>query len=157
MPSSTIWPDSSLLGTAREWLRGRLREGDRCPLCDQRAQLYRRAINARMVAALVALYRAGAHDDWVHLPTLVPNSGDPAKLRYWGLIAEELITRPDGGRAGYYRVTDRGVAFLRGQLTVDRWALVYDGRCLGMEGEQVSIRDCSPKGFDLDDLLQGAA
>lgn len=151
------WPESTPLGLARDWLLSRLREGERCPLCTQRAQVYRRAINARMVAALVALYRAGAADDWVHLPTLVPNSGDPAKLRYWELIEEELITRPDGGRAGFYRVTERGVAFLRGSTAVPRWALVYDGRLLGFEGETVRIADCAPKGFDLGDLLAGAA
>lgn len=150
-------PDTTLLADAKAWLRARLRDGERCPLCSQRAQIYRRPINARMALALIELRRAATPGDWVHLPTIVPNSGDPAKLRYWQLIEEELVQRPDGGRAGYYRLTDRGLGFLTGTVTVPRYALIYDSRLLGFEGEPVTIADCLGRPFDLDALLAGAA
>lgn len=142
------------LRDAKAWLKARLREGAACPLCDQHAQMYRRKITSTMAQAMIQLWRA-AGTDWAHLPTVVgAKRADEAKLVYWGLLEEErAIKRDDGGRAGWWRLTDDGALFVHGQLHVSKYALVYNGRCFGFEGEQVSIEDCLGARFRLDELL----
>jgi hypothetical protein len=54
-----------------------------------------------------------------HLPTVIGRrSSEEHKLVSWGLIEEERIFRPDGGRAGYWRITLRGRAYVLGLLSV---------------------------------------
>lgn len=144
------------VGQARRWLRARLREGATCPVCDQHAQTYRRKITKPMVNALIAMARAGALTGWRHMPTVVgAHRADEAKLAYWGLLEEERTLRDDGGRAGYWRITPRGEAFLKGDLSVPKYALVYNGQCVGHEGERVTAEDCLDHQFDLAQLLAG--
>lgn len=141
-------PEWTPLGEAKAWLRARLREGERCPCCSQRAQVYRRPINT--ASALFLVHAARDHGTApFHLPTAYPARGDTAKVRYWGL------TEPADGD-GWWRLTDRGVQFARGHLKVPRYALVYDSRCLGFEGDPVDVRACLGAKFDLAALLDGA-
>lgn len=138
----------------RAWLDTHRGQGVRCPACDQLAKVYRRKVTSTAAHALVMLWLNSAHD-FAHLPTVRgANDGEAAKLAYWGLIEEERTLRPDGGRSGWWRVTDAGEAFLRGQ-TVAKYALVYDGDVLGYEGPDVSIHDALGTRFDLAELMAG--
>ena len=149
------FPDSMTLGEARAWLRERVDEGARCPLCRQWSQRYKRTIGADMVRALIKLWIAGGRDarNEAHLPAIYARGGDTAKLRYWGLIEELPEVREDGGHAGWWRVTEKGQAFLLGQITVPKYAKVYDGHCQRLDGKQVSVDQCIRKRFDLRELL----
>lgn len=141
--------DDTTLEQAKAWLRARLRAGERCPCCTQRAQVYRRPINTATALFLIEAVRRFRGVAF-HLPTAFPARGDTAKARYWGLIATA-----DGD--GMWVVTPEGERFARGALAIPRYALVYDSRCLGFEGDPVTIRDCLPNRFDLDALLEGRA
>lgn len=146
------------LDDAREWLRALLDTGERCPCCTQRAQVYRRTIHATMARDLVALWRH-AGTGWGYLPDVLDrkNTGDFAKLRYWGLVEEESELRPDGGRAGWWRVTDHGAAWIHGRASVPRHAHVYDGRRLSLSGPAVTIVDALGHRFSLAELLAAPA
>lgn len=77
-----------------------------------------------------------------------------ALLRHWGLIEEHVEKREDGGRAGVWRVTLTGEAFLlRHGASVPQYAVVYNDECLRLEGEQVTIRDALGSAFDYDELM----
>jgi hypothetical protein len=78
---------------------------------------------------------------------------DGAACPCWHLVAELDEPRDDGGRAGYWRVTELGVEFLRGTLRVPKYARVYDGRRLGFAGELVGVADCLGEPFRLDELM----
>ena len=147
---------STSLGEARAWLRKRVGEGERCPCCQQFAKVYKRSINSSMARALVTMYRV-AGTDWVKMSDALGagkvDRADEAKLRYWKLIEEEPELRPDGGRAGWWRVTDLGRQFVLGTVTVPKYAHVYDGRCLGLEGAPVRIEEALGNRFDLSELM----
>ena len=81
------------------------------------------------------------------------HSNEEPKLRYWGLLEEELELRPDGGRAGWWRVTELGEWFVLKEATVPRYARIYDNRCLSLVGDQVSITDALGTKFNYDDLM----
>lgn len=147
---------NTTIAQAKAWLRTKLADGAECPVCTQRAQLYRRKVTSTMARSLIEMYRA-AGLDYAHLPTVISSQrADEGKLAYWGLMEEEKVRRPDGGRAGYWRVTPRGEMFLKLQLNIPKYAEVYDGRVLGFDTtELVSIKDALGTRFDYSDLMAG--
>lgn len=147
---------SDTLTDARAQLRQDLDRGARCPCCTQFAKVYRRKINSGMARSLIAMYRT-TPSGWIHLPTQIgARSREEGKLAYWGLVEEENALRPDGGRAGYWRLTDTGRAFVRGLVALPKYARVYDGRCLGLDPTSTAtIRDALGTAFDYDDLMHG--
>jgi hypothetical protein len=147
---------SITLDEARAQLRVKIANGGtRCPCCDQFAKIYRRPINVGMAISLIRMYRRGGLE-WQHIPTTIPaRSREEGKLAYWGLLKEATESREDGGRAGYWRVTVKGEAFIIKGLRVPKYAHIYDGRCLRLEADEiVSIRDCLGKKFDLEELMR---
>jgi hypothetical protein len=146
--------DTMTLAAARAQLRELVYEGARCPCCTQLAKVYPRVIYSTMARELIRCYRA-AGTDWFHVPTVIGhNGGDLLKTRYWGLMEEETdIRRDDGGRAGYWRITALGEAFLRRELLVPKRAYVYDGRRLKLDGPDVTIVDCLGKRFNYNELM----
>lgn len=155
-----------------------------CPCCGQLAKRYRRKINAQMATALIKLHHAMTkweyrekcgffdtvppddpasagvlRDDgriYLHLPTLLGKTADEAKLHYWHLIDPLLATREDGSpRNGWWTVTDRGRAYVRGEDQLTKYALIFDGCVNGFDGPQVGIRDALGTRFNYDDLMGG--
>lgn len=137
----------------RTWLLGKAEEGATCPLCHQHVKIYKRKLNSGMARSLILMYRAGGLN-YIHLPTTIGSrSREEGKLRYWGMVEEETTLRPDGGRAGYWRVTPVGELFIQGKMTVYSHARIYNGRCMGLVGEQVSIKDALGSKFSYDELM----
>lgn len=149
-------PDSTPLGDARDWLRQRVDKGEPCPCCTQMVKVYRRKINAGMARSLIAMYAVGQRG-WVHLPTQIgARSREEGKLAYWGLIEERALRRGDGGRAGEWRVTEKGEAFIRGKITVPKYARIFDGRLLNLDySERVTIKEVIGDAFDYNQMMQG--
>jgi hypothetical protein len=146
---------------ARQWLREQARDhGADCPVCKRFTKVYRRSINSGMAYALAMMWSehgTGWQDKTVTLRGVGAAARDESLLRYWGLIEEDQRRREDGGRAGWWRVTETGAEFAVGRRSVPKYALVYDSRCLGVEGPPVTIRDCLRDRFDLEELLERPA
>jgi hypothetical protein len=170
------------LAELREWLRPRLEKpgGLRCPCCGQHAQAYKRRVTESMVATMGRMLlvqkvaqerlasvgaidrgnRVGYRDDedtgqrWIHLPAIRQHSRDAAMLAYWDLIEEWSVVREDGGRAGYWRVTERGEQFLAGELMIERYAHVYGGKVYRHSGPMIDVKEVAPK-FNLRELMKG--
>lgn len=152
-------PDTMTLGDARAWLRSRIRDGERCPCCRQMAKIYKRKLYAAPARALVMLFRRAGREP-AHITTLdrslAGNGGDISKLRYWGLVEEEPAYRPDGGRAGWWRVTDLGQQWIEGEITVPQFVGVYDTSRIGKPfGTPVTIQQALGERFNLADLMSG--
>jgi hypothetical protein len=139
---------------SREWLDENRHEGVSCPSCDQFVKVYRRKINASMAKAMIMFYRQHG-TDWFHLPTLAAKlGGDSAKLRYWGLIEEADAVREDGGRAGYWHITESGEQWVLGHIKVAKYALIYNGKLLGFDDEEnVVINDSLGDRFSYNELM----
>lgn len=152
--------DETPFGEVRAWLRMQvMAKGATCPCCQQFAKRYRRQIYGAMAAGLIVAHQANGRD-WFHLRTATGYAGgDHSKLRYWGLIEEEPGMRPDGGRAGWWRVTPLGVSFVRGRVTVPKYALIYDNRLQRLDSShgEVGIRDVLGTRFNYDELMSDLA
>lgn len=159
-PPNTDTPPapSEPLADVRTWLQDRLEQGVPCPCCDQLAKVYRRRVNSGMARGLIRFFQRH-RTDWGHQPSvpgLARLGGEWARLTYWGLIEEAGEKRDDGGRAGWWRITEAGEAYLRG-AQLPRYAHIYNGRCLNVDGEGVTISDALGAPFDLAALLEGRA
>lgn len=143
------------LEEARNALRELVEEGYKCPCCTQQAKVYRRKCHATMAATAIKLWRAGGGTEFVHTPSLPGDTHEASQLSWWGLAEEELTHREDGGRAGYWRLTALGIAWVTRQTTIPKYARVYDGRCLGLTGKAVSIEDALASKFHYRELMSG--
>ena len=143
------------LAEARKWLADRVTAGARCPCCNQYAKVYRRQINSGMARSLIAMYLHGPQGQWVHLPTQVgARSREEGKLRYWGLVEEQVeVQRDDGGRVGYWRLTASGTRWVTGQSTVPKFCTVYNNTVLATYGAQITISDALGDRFNYSELM----
>lgn len=154
--ADTRFSDFALLGEARKWLRAEAAAGGaKCPCCTQFTKVYRRPLNSGMARSLIRMYRA-AGTDWQHVPTTTSGgSREEGKLRYWRLVEEDRREREDGGRAGWWRVTNAGRAFVLGQFQVPKHAIIFDARCLRLDSTDglITIREALGKKFNYAELM----
>lgn len=145
-------PPDTPLGVARAQLRQCVDEGAHCPCCTQFAKVYKRSINSTMARCLITIWRA-APFDFVHVPSLPGDTHEVSQLAWWGLVEEELKVRLDGGRAGWWRITEHGKRWLHGSATVPRYARIYDHRLLNLVGDPITAEDALGTKFDLRQLM----
>lgn len=149
--------DDMTLAEARDLLRTLVGKGHTCPCCAQYAKVYNRTITTQMAISLLEFRREAPQGEWGHAPTILHNKkrpiGDFPKLRYWGLIEEEKVRRPDGGRAGWWRITQDGEDFIAGRIGVPQYAHIYDGRRLSLSGDLVLFADALGTPFDYTELM----
>ncbi|AYP70039.1 hypothetical protein I5G62_gp53 [Mycobacterium phage CRB2] len=141
----------------RDWLETVMYdpEGGECPCCTQRVKVYSRSIHASEARALILAEREHG-GEWFHAPTFADTAqlgGSWAMLRRWGLIEENTIPREDGGRAGYWRITEHGQAFVRGEVKVPKYSRIFDNHLLDHVGEPVSIIEALGDRFDYRALM----
>lgn len=133
-----------------------LERGSICPCCWRYGELRCEPMH-RGIAKVLQLQYIHKGTNWTHTPSLMKELGydlrEGAKLAYWGLMEEEQTRRPDGGRAGWWRVTEpAGVLFVTNQSSMPRHAFSYNGsRWLG--GPQITIADALGTDFDLRQVL----
>lgn len=163
---------ASAVQKLRDEVKAGRKEGCNCPICGQYAKEYERQITSAMVKTLwlvkewfelndPTLDQKYVHVD-EHINTLPRNrqpttrgaSGDFAKMRFWGLIAESPSIRADGSsRAGYWRITQKGVDFLMDKIKVPKTAIVFDNKLFKLTNDPVSVHDCLKKRFNYNDLM----
>lgn len=142
---------------ARKYVQEHRHEGLECMVCDQHVEEYRWPLYSTAVTALILLDRLGASQDFVHSRNLkqfrrYKGQGDCSRLAKWGLVEEERTRRPDGGRSGYWKLTELGRRFLAGTTSVPKYIWVYNNKVEGRSDEQVWIEEALGKKFSLREI-----
>lgn len=147
------------IAESREWIDAHREDGVSCPSCDQYAKVYRRKISSSIAEVLIAMHNESKRtgQEFVHVPSLkAKNSREVSKLVWWGFVEEQKELREDGGRAGYWRVTEAGELWLKNITTAPKYAVTYNNKLLEMtDDEQVSIVDALGTKFNYSDLMAG--
>lgn len=141
---------------ARDHNRKGIREGTTCPCCNQNVAISRTNLSGRQAKNLAlfaeqSMLLDNATYAWVHVTDddrIAAGGGSFAKGRHFGLVEEASKVRIDGGRAGYWRLLPLGAAFLRGEASIPKYAYLFNGECLGVSEETVTLSQCT-KRFDL--------
>ena len=79
--------------------------------------------------------------------------GDFAKAAYWELI-ESTANEDDSKRtSGMWRLTGKGRMFVRGAITVQSHAFIYNGKTQGFSETRTGIRQALHQRFDYNELM----
>lgn len=134
------------LKDARQWLAKRFRNGDLslCPCCGQTVKKYARSIHGAMCAALK--YIAENPGTTSKKVLRFQGGGDYAKLVHWGLLEQS-----DADSS--WRITDKGLQFLRGTHVVPKYVYIYNSIVFGRSEEQVDIYSCAGKDFSFEEIM----
>jgi len=151
----------TMLQEAIDALEEGIEGGTRCRCCGRHAQLVKRGMTEARAKMLVGLVRVqkGTGGEGVRVRDIPlgrkdvrVGGGEFAKLRYFGLIEEKPNEDPKKTRSGLWKATEAGVDFCYGRHTVPKYALVFNSRCWGHGGPQVTLLDLVGKEFDVRDL-----
>jgi hypothetical protein len=115
-----------------------------------------------MAYFLIRLYRVRGCEpthinDFIGKQKLSASMVGGVLLHQWGLIEEvpEDRSQPkEKYKSGFYRVTDLGARFARGQVRVRKFVYLYDNRLLKStaEDETISIEEALADKFDYKEL-----
>jgi hypothetical protein len=142
-------------------------EGVDCPCCGGLLKQYHRHMGSTISRWLVAFYRVRKRTgaEWIH--TSEPSklmggkaassrSGDYAKARFWKLIEpkpKDEDDDPDKKSSGFWRLTERGEAFVENKLQVQKTAIVFNNEVTGFEGDPIGIIDALGTKFSYPELM----
>lgn len=148
------------LAEARANLLENRAEGVRCPCCDQFAKEYRRTLPSATARVMVELYRRDEGYEFQFLPDILDQMTGTAHQggygtlgHYWGLMEQQPGERDDGSnRVGWWRLTPKGRSFIYG-YPVPRYARIYAGTLIGLEGPDWTIQQALGEPFNYRDLM----
>ncbi len=166
-PAEMAWDSTTTIEQAKMWLRAHTGKGGQCPCCHQRVQFYRRTLTTSMAYALIVIdthFRTSP--EWLHVPQYLTEvgadeaarGGDYAKLKDWGFIEPQPGKRADdSSRTGFWRITESGKAFVRGEIRAPKIIEMYNQRPTGrsVSDETVSIQEALGTRFDYTKLMAG--
>lgn len=134
--------DDMPIGVARLLLQHLLKQGVDCPLCEQRAKMYKISMSPAMMIGLVCFYKEhgtewGDNQKVRQLRGATDNKKE-SKLRFWNLFERKPGTKSG---AAIWRVTTLGEAFIRGEVKVPKYAFTYNDELYGHDGDDIGIED----------------
>ena len=130
-------------------------EAQTCPCCDQMVKIYRRKVSGVAARDLIKFSRTSADGEYRHISKiqLASGGGDFAKLQLWGLVEEELNFDTGKRTSGMWCITKKGRDFVAGNVHVPKYILIYNGKFLGFDGDQVTIEECLGNNFNYSELM----
>lgn len=132
-------------------------EGGDCPCCKRHGKYNGYSITKTDAKALVWIFVNGNKDGWVHMPTQAPREFMRAKsftnLRYWALIENYPNDNKDVKGSGFWRVTNKGIKYMRGEMQLPKKAFVFDRTLVGFSEQQVFFRECFKDHFNLEEVM----
>lgn len=159
--------DSLTIAEARDLMRPHLKTGTECLCCSQHVQMYSRSVTWSMVYGLILIYNRyvsfNSNAEWIHLenffkPLNIPPSirTNVPLLRFWGLIEQKEGENEDGNpKNGYYKITQKGVDFSRGSISIPYKVKLYNNKFYGFEGDNINIYAAIKNKFDYSKLMNG--
>jgi len=170
--SEDLLGPNATITQAKELLKEHWKDGIICPCCRQLVKLYERKLNSAMAYALILIYRhhqsEGSFGAYFHVEDYLKMldisstiRGDFPKLRHWELLerkpaeTESRNADKDAVIPGYYRITPKGIQFVKNLRTVPRISLLYNDGFYGHKGPEVNINDALEDKFDYKELMNG--
>jgi hypothetical protein len=131
--------------------------GGDCPCCGRFGKYNGYSITKTDAKALVWIFVNGDKDGWVHMPTASPREFMRAKsftnLRYWGLIEDYPNDSKEVKGSGLWRVTNKAIRYIRGEMQLPKNAFVFDRTLMGFSEKQVYFSECFKDYFNLEEVM----
>lgn len=132
-----------------------------CPCCGRYAQIYKRKISHSMVLSMAKCYciQRQEDNDFIQFKRFTPGAANGFHdLKYFGLIEAKMHDKDNEQNkrtSGYWRVTTRGINFLQGILSIEKYAYIFDDTLLRVSDKCVTVHECLETGFNYKELMEG--
>ena len=125
-----------------------------CPCCDRFGVFRLQNVNSTMARGLIWLVEEHlAGDTWIDVPGQAPKwllkTNQLSSCKHWGLVLQK--SHEAGGKkkkSGFWKPTAQGIQFVRGEIEIIKYAIVYNDKCFGFQGDYLHIEDCLGEHFD---------
>lgn len=144
------------LTEAKQIINDGIKNGVKCPCCNQVCKLYKRELARGMVLFLIALYKYQRQTgkEWVHYNDIAYKNSDYAKLRYWGLIKPRGDEpTQDTKSSGFWSITEKGKLFTLAQVKVPSHVIIFDVTKYGESETLTDIKIALGKKFSYSELM----
>jgi hypothetical protein len=148
---------------AKEILFENVGEGIHCPLCTQFCKQYERKLNIGITVFLIGLYLIDPNGiEFHHAKDVLQKIGgfttsrDYSILEYWNLVERGTDFRENLRTSGMWRITGRGIQFVKGRIKVQSHAVIYDATLLGYSGEMIDVYQALGNKFSYEELMRGS-
>lgn len=141
-------------------------DGTRCKACGQYCKEYARTIHSSMAkAAITAYHMVGGKPNvffhtlkvGMHCTACSNGKQEMARLALWELTFPRNEDEDTRGRtSGWWAFTSKGVAWIKNEIGVPKYAITYNDALLRLEGEEITIRKCLSDLFDYKELMKRA-
>lgn len=141
----------------------KLKEGCKCPVCNQNVKMYKKKVDSQMAFFLIKLHRLTKKNPFKtffhvqdDINVTLKVGGSWAKLRYWELIEEQPKDNSvtEKKTSGMWRITDKGMMFVEGNLSIPKYVKLYNQGFYGYDGdERVSIEQALKDKFNYRELM----
>ena len=114
-----------------------------CPHCGAKMVEYKHGLSkslCRSLAAVAIAFKDTQPHEIKDMGLDYNHRCNFQKLRYWGLVEK---MGDQGSKGGLWRITEYGMAFVKGLTSLPRFAWTYRGEVERLEGEQIMITDVS--------------
>jgi len=120
-----------------------MRRGDTnyCECCGAKLVEYKHGLSkglCRSLAKAVVTFGDTEPHDIKDMPLDYNHRCNFQKLRYWGLVEK---IGDSLGKGGKWRVTEKGMSFVKNEISVDRFVWTYRGEVESYDGEKLFITD----------------
>lgn len=124
------------------------KEITKCSECGAKTVMYRHTMNQRMAFTVFRFYEANGP---AHYESILRKLGDVSehknkanmqKIAYWGLI--EKYYEKGVRKKGWWVITDFGIQWVRGQVSIKQWAITYRGVPKDWAGEDIYFKKYHP-------------
>ena len=149
-----------MIEEAREefWDGIRTSPGAQCPVCDRWGKMYARPFNRGMARTLIWVYQH-ARRDYRHLSTVAPrhilNDNQVGKLVFWEMAeGQPNKDDPSKKRSGWWRITEKGAAFIEGRITANSHVIEFCQEIYGWRADQVNMSHVLGRPFHYTELME---
>ena len=96
-------------------------------------------------------------DEWIHVHDLFGGFGQSHRdwpvLRLWGLVEPKKERTEEENASGYWKLTPKGRAFVRGEGTAPKHVYMFNRQKVDASDETTTIREALGNSFDYAELM----
>lgn len=160
-------PKTTTLAQAQEVLKEHAVDGAICPACRQLVKMAPKALSPNLGYTLLVLYRHFVKEStWLHVADYLGEmvkmgsavkGSDYTKLCWWGLLEEmpEDLRKKEKKKPGFYRMTEKGLAFAKGERKLPQEVFLYNDQVRGYSPQDTTIQEVLGSTYNYEDLLAG--
>jgi hypothetical protein len=149
-----IW----LLSEAKKLFKKEIaNDGIECPCCGRWGKVYGYKLNATIARGLIWMHHNEDEFGWVNIqegPRWLLRSKSLSTAKHWGLVERRTKDSDEDLRSsGVWRLTKKGVAFVKNRITIEDKVFVFDDAVLKVSKSYTTIDKCLGKKFSYDELM----